>query len=666
MKSSKNGSLVNIVRVKITAKNSITKKGESKMKKLLSILLTLALTLSMTACKANTDNKNGIKPDSSVTDVTASGQEASDTTQAPPVEGTYKDPSLSTAERVEDLLSQMTLEEKAGQMMQGTRSSVSSTDVKSLGLGSVLSGGGDVPGISVDDWQGMYDTYQEAAMSTRLQIPFIYGIDAVHGHSNVYGAVIFPQNIGLGAANDPDLMYRMGEAVAEEMKLSHTMWNFSPCVAVAQDPRWGRTYESFSSDPEIVSSLALSYLHGMMDHGILATAKHYAGDGATDFGTGEGDNLIDRGDVTVSMEEFRATHLAPYKVLIDGGLQVIMASFSSYMGEKMTENKYYLTDVLKDEFGFRGFIVTDWEATLGLSGDSFEQNVANAINAGADMLMEPNNFEAAIDAIVSGVEEGRIPMERIDDAVSRILTVKFNMGLFEDPFLENMEIEVDAFGSQEYRDYAKELVSESLVLLKNEGNVLPLQAGQKIFVTGPAIDDMGVQCGGWTVTWQGSVDQGGNWTEGTTILEGLQEYADANGMEIITDEARANEADVVILAVGEIPYAEFMGDTANMTLTGDKALPDNQEAIEFAAGLNIPIITLIVAGRQVEIDDYFAGWDSVVMCYLPGTEGDGIASVLVGETPFSGKLPMPWYKDVNEIGTGNIDLMFDLGYGLSY
>ena len=636
------------------------------MKRLLSILVLIAMVLSVPACTGNSNPKDGIASDSTVTDVTASGQDASQTTQAPSVEGTYKDPSLSTGERVADLLSQMTLEEKAGQMVQGARYAVTSSEVKELGLGSVLSGGGDVPGDTVEDWQSMVENYQEAAMSTRLQIPFIYGIDAVHGHSNVYGTVIFPQNIGLGAANDPDLMYRMGEAVAEEMKLSHTLWNFSPCVAVAQDPRWGRTYESFSSDPDIVSSLALAYLYGQMDHGILATAKHYAGDGATDFGTGEGDFLIDRGDVTVSMEEFRETHLAPYQVLIDGGLQVVMASFSSYMGEKMSENKYYLTDVLKDEFGFRGFIVSDWEATLGLSGDSYEQNIENAINAGVDMLMEPNYYEAAVEAIINGVEEGRIPIERVDDAVSRILTVKFNMGLFEDPFMENLDVEVDAFGSQEYRDYAKELVEKSLVLLKNEGDVLPLKAGQKIFVTGPAMDDIGVQCGGWTITWQGSVDQGGKWTEGTTILEGLQEYADANGMEIITDEDRANEADVVILVVGETPYAEYEGDTANMSLTGDNALSGNQEAIDFAAGLNIPVITLIVAGRQVEIDDYMAGWDSVVMCYLPGTEGDGVASVLVGEAPFTGKLPMPWYNDVNEIGTENIDLMFDLGYGLSY
>jgi len=640
------------------------------MKKLLSVLLAFTMVISLSACKTGTDKKDSSKPATSASDTAATTAPTAETTASPtaaPAPGSYMDASLPTADRVADLLSQMTLEEKAGQMMQGARYKVADSEVKSLGLGSVLSGGGDVPGANtISDWVSMVKKYQDNAMATRLKIPFIYGIDAVHGHSNVYGAVIFPQNIGLGAANDPDLMYKMGAAVAEEMKLTHTLWNFSPCVAVGQDPRWGRTYESFSSDPAIVTSLAVAYLKGQSDHGILSTAKHYAGDGATLFGTGEGTNLIDRGDVRLSADDFMNKQLAPYKELVASGLKVVMASFSSYQGTKMSENTYYLTDVLKGQFGFKGFVVSDWEATAGLSGGSYQENIELAINAGVDMLMEPNNYEVAIGDIVDSVNAGKIPMSRIDDAVSRILTVKFDMGLFEDPYMTNLPHEVDALGSTQYRDLAKQLVEKSLVLMKNENNLLPLQKGEKVFVTGPAIDDMGAQCGGWTLSWQGSLDQGSKLTQGQTILDGLKTYADKYGVEIITDKNRASEADAVILAVGEIPYAEYMGDTADMTLTGSTSLPGNQEAMDFAASLGKPTITLIVAGRQLELGDSFDAWNSVVMCYLPGSEGDGVASVLFGETPFSGKIPMPWYKDVNEIGTGSVDLLFAKGFGLSY
>jgi beta-glucosidase len=577
------------------------------------------------------------------------------------------DENLSTAERVNNLMSLMSNEDKAGQMVQGLIGVVSYSEMTELGLGSVLSGGGAVPGDgSVQAWQLLIDNYQDGAMTTSLGIPFIYGIDAVHGHSNVYGAVIFPQNIGLGAANDPELMYKMGAAVAEEMKLTHTLWNFSPCVAVAQDPRWGRTYESFSSDPEIVSELALAYYKGLSDHGIVATAKHFAGDGGTIFGTGEGENLIDRGDTVLSDRMFRDIHIKPYEALVEEGLKIVMVSFSSINGVKMSESKYYITDVLKGELGFDGIVVSDWEATLALSGENFEQNVILAVNSGIDILMEPNNYKFAISAILSGLESGKISQERVDDAVSRILTVKFDLGLFEDPYLDNLTHEVDQLGSEEYRKLAKTLVSESLVLLKNEGNILPLQAGSKIYVTGPAADDIGVQCGGWTITWQGSPDGYNKNTEGTTILEGLEEYASQYGLEIITDPDRAAEADVVILAIGEIPYAEMLGDTEDMSIVGALGLEGNSKAIEAAELLGKPIVTLIVAGRNVLIDEYLPEWDSVVMCYLPGTEGDGIASVLVGQETFSGKLAMPWYADTKDIGTAAPVFLFDQGYGLNY
>ncbi len=650
--------------------------GTRDMKKLFSLCLAVILSISVCACsptsKTNPTQAAETQAAASSTAVesTAAATSAAAAESSKPTGISYKDASLPIEDRVKDLLSQMTLEEKAGQMVQGVIGTATAADVTTLGLGSILSGGGAHPGDnSIKAWQDLVQNYQEAAMKTRLQIPFIYGIDSVHGHNTVYGAVVYPQNIGLGAANDPELMYQMGAAVAEEMKLTHTLWNFSPCVAVVQDPRWGRSYESFSSDPLIVSSLASAYVKGQADHGILSTAKHYAGDGGTLYGTGEGSNLIDRGDVQISAEDFETIHLAPYKALIDAGVRVVMASFSSYQGTKMTENKYYLTDVLKGEYGFTGFVVSDWEATAGLSESAFKDQVAAAVNAGIDMFMEPYKYSAAVQAIIDGVNDGIIPQERVDDAVSRILTVKFEMGLFEDPYMENLKTEQTDLGCDEYRLLAKTLVEESLVLLKNDSDVLPLKSGQKIYVTGPALNDIGVQCGGWTMTWQGITDKdngGRKITEGTTILEGLQEYADKNGFEIITDPARASEADAVILAIGEKPYAEFEGDSEDLSLESGLGLSGNSAAIAEAKKSGKPVIALIVAGREVDIDSYMDDWSAAVMCFLPGSEGDGVAAVLSGESPFAGKLPMPWYKDVTQIGTEYPEILFPLGYGLTY
>ncbi|MBN1775906.1 MAG: glycoside hydrolase family 3 C-terminal domain-containing protein, partial [Clostridiales bacterium] len=430
--------------------------------------------------------------------------------------------------------------------------------------------------------------------------------------------------------------------------------------------RWGRTYESFSSDPQIVSSLALAYFQGQNDHGIAVTAKHFAGDGGVLYGTGEGDNLIDRGDVRMSHEEFMLLHVEPYRVLVDAGLKIVMASFSSLNGVKMTENTYYLTEVLKGDLGFTGFIVSDWEAISGLSGDSFDENVILAVNAGVDMMMEPSRFAETVNAIISGVESGAISEDRVNDAVRRILTVKFDMGLFEDPYLEDLSCEIEELGSEKYRAIAKELVSKSMVLLKNEDDILPLKSGQKIYVMGPAMNDIGIQCGGWTMSWQGYADMGSKMNPGTTILEGLMEYATEYGLEIITDEGRASEADVVILAISEVPYAEFLGDSKDLSLTGSLGSEGNSDAISAAKALGKPVVSLIIAGRHVLISQYINNWDGVVMCYLPGTEGDGIASVLVGESDFTGKLPMPWYKRISDIGHDNPVLLFEKGFGLSY
>lgn len=620
-----------------------------KKHKLIALLLLLAMVFTSCSPKAS-----------------APADENAEVDNQPTIINTELSNYKTTEEKVAYLVGEMSLEEKAGQMIQAARDVMNGYDMKNLGIGSVLSGGGSYPGANkLEDWDEMITDYQTNALKTEHQIPMLYGVDAVHGFALVKGAVVYPHNIGLGAANDPELMYQMGAAIAEEMKLTKTLWNFSPCVAVNTDPRWGRTYECFSSEPEIVATLAEAYLKGQTDHGVVATAKHYVADGGAVFGTGEGNYLIDRGDAAIEEDELRGTHLLPYKKLVESGVKIVMASFSSINGVKMHQNKYLLTDVLKVELGFKGFIVSDWEAINGLSGSSYEENVALAINAGVDMLMEPIQYKNAFNAIVTNVNQGAITMERIDDAVSRILTVKYDMGLFDDPFMKNLSHEVTELGSEGYREIAKQLVEKSLVLLKNDNSTLPLKKGQKVFVIGPAVNDMGLQCGGWGLTWQGLMDQNNKKvTEGTTILEGLTEYAETFGLEIITDKNKAKEADVVILAIGEVPYAEYQGDTEDLSITGAKGHPGNTAAIEFADSLNKPVITLLVAGRNVLINEYKDNWDSIVMCYLPGSEGDGIASVLFGETPFTGKLPMPYYKSVEDIGNENADLLYQVGYGM--
>lgn len=639
-----------------------------KVKSRLLILLTVAALALMGGCGGG-QTQETIKQDQTPSGDTARKDSAGgDTKDDGKVDKGYLDTSKTPEERAEILVKQMTLKEKAGQMLQAERNTVKEREVTKLALGSVLSGGGSYPGgNTIEDWNSMIQNLQKAAMDTRLGIPILYGIDAVHGQSLLKGAVVYPHNIGLGAANDPELLYRMGAAVAEEMKLTGTLWNFAPCIAVSQDPRWGRTYESYSSEPQIVTSLSSAYLKGLMEHGVAGTAKHYVADGGTAYDSGSINGILDRGDASMPEEELRSIHLAPYEQLIQDGVKIVMASFSSYKGTKMHENKYLLTDVLKEELGFEGFVVSDWEGTNGLKSDSFKENIASAVNAGIDMLMEPFRYEEAIDAIVTGVNKGNIPMERVDDAVKRILKVKIEMGLLEDPYMEKLTHEVDGLGSEKYRELAKELVEKSLVLLKNENNTLPLKKGTSLYVMGPAADDMGVQCGGWMSTWQGFTDkEGKRAAEGTTILEGLKEYAQAMDLNIITEKEKAAQADVVILAIGEEPYAEYEGDTRDLSITGAKGLDENKEAIAAAKSLGKPVVTLLVAGRNVLITDYMEDWDSIVMCYLPGTEGEGIASVLTGETPFTGKLSMPYYSSTEDIGRGEEGHLFPLGFGLTY
>lgn len=628
-------------------------------KKILAILI---ISISYIACSNNTNNVANLK---NLTD-----QEIQDILYPTNIDQSiiYLNAENSIDERVSDLLSRMTIEEKAAQMVQGERKSVSTIDLQKYGLGSVLSGGGSIPGDNkISDWTDMIKNYQLSAMSRKLKIPIIYGVDAVHGHSNVVGATIFPHNIGLGAANNDSLVFQMGKITASEVFLTGINWSFSPCLALAMDPRWGRTYESFSTETEIVTKLGEAYTKGAMSIGMVACAKHYLGDGGTTMGTGL-DNKMDRGNTIISEEELRTKLLPPYKAQIEQGIQTIMPSYSSINGTKMHQNSQLINGVLKTELNFKGFVISDWKAMEEIPDASFEEQVWISINAGVDMLMQPETWKNTIDAIIKGAKNGKISEARIDEAVKRILKVKFESGLFEDPIQLRNENKAVKLRSDEAISVATHLAEQSLVLLKNDNNTLPLKENTKIFITGAGANNIGLQCGGWTIEWQGKLDSTERITDGVTILEGLKSYSESKNIQIITDESRASEADVVLMVLAEKPYAEMEGDSEDLSITGSHAHKGNKETLKFVKSLNKPTISILLAGRNlVDIDDYLNDWESVVMAYLPGSEGgQAIANVLVGEKNFVGKLAMPWYKDVEDIRKENIELLYPIGYGLSY
>lgn len=455
----------------------------------------------------------------------------------------------------------------------------------------------------------------------------------------------------------------MGLATADEAKLCHMLWNFAPCVAQSVDPRWGRTYESYGSDLDIITSLSTSYTKGLIDGGVIACAKHFFADGNVVFGTGEDSDaqrLIDRGDASLSDDEI-AELLQVYQAQIDAGVQTIMITHSSLNGVKMHENTKYI-QYLKNEMGFDGFIVSDWNSVQNTSASAYEQQVINCVNAGIDMLMEVEKYEEARQIIIKAVNNGDISQERVDDAVTRIIQVKLDEGIFEDPFCEEITTKQIETGSDEYRQLAEQLVEQSLVLLKNEGNVLPFKEGTSVYITGPAADNAQAQCGGWTIDWNASPTE--DIVGVTTILDDFKEKAEEYGITVITEESEAENADVVLLVVGEQAYAEWLGDTADLKLCGQFGLNGNEEAINEAEALGKPTVACIVASRQVIIEEYYDNWDSTVMCYLPGSEGQGVADVLCGGEDFSGKLPSPWYSSLDRFRNG--EYWLEKGYGLTY
>jgi beta-glucosidase len=584
---------------------------------------------------------------------------------------------VSFDDRVEELLAQMTVDEKVGQMTQPDQEFLQDVDhVREYMVGSLLSGGGsDPPTNSFEDWRALYEMYQSKALETRLGIPLLYGVDAVHGHSNVIGAVVFPHNIGLGATRNAELVEEISRITAAEVKATGINWDFAPCVAVPRDDRWGRAYEGFAEEPMLVAELGAAAVRGLQGSDlsessrVVACAKHLVGDGGTVIDTGvtlpDGSTYpFDRGDVPLSEEELRRIHMEGYVTAIEAGVGTIMPSYSSWNGVKCSGSRRLLTEIVKEELGFEGFLVSDFKAIDELPGD-YKSDIETSINAGMDMVMVPDRYQLFFNTLKELVEEGTIPMERIDDAVRRILRVKFAAGLFDEGWSPMADRSLEArFGSDEHRAVARQAVRESLVLLKNDGDVLPLakDAG-RIHVGGPGADDIGMQSGGWTIDWQGKM---GAITEGTTILTAI-EKAVSGGTEVThsADGTGAEGADVVVVVVGERPYAEMHGDDLVLELSDD-----DRAVVANAAAAGVPVVTLLVSGRPLIVPEIFAASDAVMAVWLPGTEGDGIADVLFGDYAPTGKLSFTWPRSADQhpinAGDEEYDPLFPFGYGLSW
>jgi len=588
--------------------------------------------------------------------------------------------------QVKELLAKMTLEEKIGQMTQPEQGPVLSNagDMQKYFIGSVLSGGDSDPreGNSLEAWTEMYDRVQAEAMKTRLGIPVLYGVDAVHGHSNVLGAVIFPHNIALGCTRDPELIARISRITAKEVRATGIQWTFAPCVAAPQDIRWGRTYEGFSEDPALVRILGEAAVRGLQGNlndplSILACAKHYVGDGGTTASTSpragapaakDARLWLDQGDTNVDEATLRRIHLPGYIAAIKAGVGSIMPSYSTWNGVRCSASKRLLTEILKEELGFEGFLISDYNAIGQIRPDDYKASVEISINAGMDMAMEPSNYRRFFETLRELVKEGRVPMARIDDAVTRILRVKFAMGLMDRNRSPLADRKLHAsFGSAEHRAVAREAVRKSMVLLKNENKTLPISKQcARIHVAGKSADNIGNQCGGWTILWQGKT---GNVTSGgTTVLEAIKAaVSPKTQVGFSLDGTGAEGASLGVVVVGEQPYAEGIGDRADLSL--DK---EDLAAIANVKKAGIPVVVILIAGRPMILGEALAQADALLAGFLPGTEGQGVADVLFGDYKPTGKLSFSWPKSMDQLPLNingpkeRYDPLFPFGYGLTY
>lgn len=585
--------------------------------------------------------------------------------------------------RIASIVAGMSLRDKVAQMTQSEIGTTTPDDVREYRLGSVLNGGGSWPGrnrrASVQDWLALSQAYYDASLATgaKVRVPIIWGIDAVHGNNNVRGATLFPHNIGLGAARDPELIEQIGAAVGKAVRATGIQWVFAPTVAVVQDSRWGRTYESFGEDPALVQAYAGAYVRGLQgdlrgDGSVIATAKHYLGDGGTTHGK-------DQGVTEVPMSTLAGVHARGYYAALAAGVQTVMPSYSSYTDTatgtvygKMHGNGLLLTQVLKERLGFDGFVISDWDAIGQLPGCT-NSSCPAAINAGVDMVMVPNDWKAFIDNTVAQVERGEIPQARIDDAVARILRVKLRAGVF-DRAPRQGRFAGDATAIEAH-DLARRAVRESLVLLKNDGAALPLARGQRILVVGRTADFLPAKAGGWSVTWQGDQTDNADFPNADTLLAAVRD-ANAVGAVTYSKDARGvdvSKFDAVIAVLGEAPYAEFKGDVTFPAPLGHAVrYPEDAKVLRAVAGKGVPVVTILLTGRVQYATDLLNLSDAFVVAWLPGTEGKGVTDVLfrgpggAAAVDFRGRLPFAWPASPCRTAAGTEGVLFPYGYGLSY
>jgi len=583
-------------------------------------------------------------------------------------------PLSSYDAQVKPLLAKMTLDEKIGQMTQAEQDALKDpADIEKMSLGSLLSGGSSDPkeGNSLKAWTDLYDRLQQHTRNSRLKIPILYGIDAVHGHNNVLDAVIFPHEIGLGCTRNPALIEKIGRVTAEEVRATGIQWAFGPCVTVPQDIRWGRTYEGFSEDPKVVSQLGEAAVRGLQGAGlsdplgVIACAKHYVGDGGTTFGSARQGKGLDQGDTRVDEATLRKIHLPGYISAIRAGVGTIMPSYNTWNGVKCSASKRLLTEILKSELGFEGFLISDYNAIDQIDKD-YKKAIGISINAGMDMAMVPTRYREYVADLKELVNEGSVPMSRIDDAVTRILRVKFATGLMDANRSQLADRNLQkSFVSAAHREVARQAVRESLVVLKNDRKVLPLSKKlARIHVAGKNADDIGNQCGGWTIDWQGK--SGNVTTGGTTILTAIQHTVSADTKVTFSkDGSGAAGATLGIVVIGEKPYAEFEGDRADLTL-------DKEDIATFKAmkAAGIPTVAILLSGRPMIISDVLDQADGFVAAWLPGTEGQGVADVLFGDFKPTGKLGFSWPKTMAQLPlnmhNAKYEPLFPVGYGLKY
>jgi beta-glucosidase len=586
-------------------------------------------------------------------------------------------PTPRCRQKAGELLSRMSLKDKIAQMVQPDRAALQrELDLASLGIGSVLAGGSSDPtgGNSARSWADMIGRIHGISLKNDHRIPVLFGVDAVHGHNNVVNAVIFPHNIGLGCTRNPALVERVGRITALELVATGADWTFAPVMAAARDERWGRTYEAFGETPELAAELGAAMIRGLQgnvlgegDAPVLACAKHYAGDGGTRGGR-------DRGNTEGAPGDIAKVHLNQFRSAVAAGVGSIMASYSSVNTVKMHCHGPLLTDTLKQEMGFNGFVVSDWEAIDKLPGRRYKEQVASAINGGIDMIMAPRSYEGFIGTVAALVPDD-IPEARIDDAAGRILSIKCELGMLDSGYLAPDGSRADALdrgllaevGSREHRAVARQAVRESLVLLKNQGGVLPLEKDlSRIHVAGKNADDLGYQCGGWTISWQGT---GGDITAGTTVLDAIRNKVSPTGqgpeVTYSLDGGGAEGARVGIAVIGEKPYAEINGDRKDLRLKDE-----DLEVVNRLKAAGLPVVVILISGRPMILDEVLDKADALVAAWLPGTEGDGIADVLFGDYPPKGRLSHSWPRNMDQIpinvGDSDYDPLFPYGFGLIY